>query len=503
MKVKLLKSFSKLVAVITLSAVVLVLKSGGTSAATYNVAAGSDGLNGGDLICTLSEAISNIDNGGNLYSDCGAPSGSDVISLPNQPINLTADLPASSRPYSVIGQGKDVSIINGAGYSAMFRISMGTESSSNSINFRDFTAKNISRGSGSVCISVSAGSASVAQILEATGLYLENCGAYGIYTSLWNSTALVDGVEISSDNTNNTVGIFPLRIGELTIKNTTIYGEAMGVHTFQGPISPGNSSAINSTINVYNSTFTNNRLALSLNASNSSNSEAAVALNLSLINNTIVGNSSTSSSGTWEGIGTSGVLWATGGNPTVNVSMKNNLLANNLFNGSLKNCYAGTSQYAVNVNVSSMNNLSDDTCSNKLGGSDFTNVSGITSTLDALSNNGGPVKTMALLIGSPAIDQGTSVTEVITDARGVVRPQNAIYDIGAYEKTVPGVEDPDPVPEDPQNPGPPGSIAATPKAPRTGKLIGALLASISIIALLVLVSKEIINGRIKVSKSER
>jgi parallel beta-helix repeat protein len=34
---------------------------------------------------------------------------------------------------------------------------------------------------------------------------------------------------------------------------------------------------------------------------------------------------------------------------------------------------------------------------------------------------------------SPAIDAGVSLTEVATDIRGTSRPQNASYDIGAFE----------------------------------------------------------------------
>ena len=63
-----------------------------------------------------------------------------------------------------------------------------------------------------------------------------------------------------------------------------------------------------------------------------------------------------------------------------------------------------------------------------------------TMVLGPLQNKGGPTSTHALLAGSPAIDTGnpsgctddTGVT-LTTDQRGVVRPQRAACDIGAFE----------------------------------------------------------------------
>jgi hypothetical protein len=50
-----------------------------------------------------------------------------------------------------------------------------------------------------------------------------------------------------------------------------------------------------------------------------------------------------------------------------------------------------------------------------------------------LHNNGGPTKTIALLAGSPAIDAADPANFPPTDQRGVIRPQGAGPDIGAYE----------------------------------------------------------------------
>ncbi len=63
--------------------------------------------------------------------------------------------------------------------------------------------------------------------------------------------------------------------------------------------------------------------------------------------------------------------------------------------------------------------------------------------LDALANYGGPTKTRALLVGSPAIDAGPAIcyadrdgdglieTAITEDQRGL--PIGPICDLGAYE----------------------------------------------------------------------
>ncbi len=53
--------------------------------------------------------------------------------------------------------------------------------------------------------------------------------------------------------------------------------------------------------------------------------------------------------------------------------------------------------------------------------------------LGALASNGGTEQTFALLPGSPAIDLLACPGTLITDARGVSRPQGTLCDAGAYE----------------------------------------------------------------------
>ena len=69
------------------------------------------------------------------------------------------------------------------------------------------------------------------------------------------------------------------------------------------------------------------------------------------------------------------------------------------------------------------------------GGSGFdaTDLLNTDPRLGPLQHNGGPTETMALLLGSPAIDAGDNTDAPPTDQRGAPRIFNGTIDIGAYE----------------------------------------------------------------------
>ncbi len=79
-------------------------------------------------------------------------------------------------------------------------------------------------------------------------------------------------------------------------------------------------------------------------------------------------------------------------------------------------------------------NLSSDASS---GLTNSTSLNNIDPRLGPLANNGGPILTMALLDGSPAIDGGDSASAPSLDQRGSVRPIGLRADIGAYEYGAP------------------------------------------------------------------
>lgn len=78
--------------------------------------------------------------------------------------------------------------------------------------------------------------------------------------------------------------------------------------------------------------------------------------------------------------------------------------------------------------------------------------------LGALTDNGGPTPTIALLPGSLAINAASNATCPVTDQRGIARPQGGTCDIGAYEFTAGFAVT---VPSVPEGAGNPFSITLT------------------------------------------
>jgi hypothetical protein len=105
------------------------------------------------------------------------------------------------------------------------------------------------------------------------------------------------------------------------------------------------------------------------------------------------------------------------------ITFKNTVIAAN--DGS--NCYNGKTWTSLGYNLDS-----GSSCNFILPG----DLQNINPKLGPLANNGGPTQTMALYVGSPAIDAGSDSGCPATDQRGVPRPQGRHCDIGAYEAVI-------------------------------------------------------------------
>ena len=106
------------------------------------------------------------------------------------------------------------------------------------------------------------------------------------------------------------------------------------------------------------------------------------------------------------------------------LNLKNSIMANSISGGDCYNYDDGTIAIASN-NLIELNGTGSNACGTPLITSD--------PNLGPLADNGGDTQTMALPPGSPAIDAGDDTTCASTDQRGVIRPQGAHCDIGAYE----------------------------------------------------------------------
>ena len=162
---------------------------------------------------------------------------------------------------------------------------------------------------------------------------------------------------------------------------------------------------------------------------------------LTIVNSTVSGNSSRSSGG---GILSSGVLTLTHTTVTNNATvgsfgggldaqagtlkLRNTIIVGNSAGntaGSTKDCRVNS---GTSVTVTGTSLIGTDDCLTQTG------IVIADPRLGPLASNGGPTKTHAILISSPAID-ALATCPVLDDQRHVARPQGAACDIGAYEFT--------------------------------------------------------------------
>ena len=116
-------------------------------------------------------------------------------------------------------------------------------------------------------------------------------------------------------------------------------------------------------------------------------------------------------SGNWSTLGTGGIH-----NDEASTTLTNTLIAKGK---SGANCEGVTNGDF---------NLSDDNSCRFGVGHDNVNL-----LLGPLANNGGDTKTHLPQTGGPAIDNGTIISSLLTDQRGVHRPQGTGFDVGAVE----------------------------------------------------------------------
>jgi hypothetical protein len=232
----------------------------------------------------------------------------------------------------------------------------------------------------------------------------------------------------------------------LNINNSTISGNLAanyggginnnGTLTVNNSILGNNIASNNAGGGIYNDvgTLTINASTLSGNSSLNGGGIYTIRGTVIITNSTFSGNSAEPSNGSGGGIASSSPGTVTITNSTVsnnsafygggiaaitNVTIRNTIIANSAAGG---DCAGALADGGHNI-------VEDNSCG-FTGGSD--------PLLGPLANNGGLTKTHALLSGSPAIDAGSNAVCAAgpvnnLDQRGLIRPQGAVCDIGAFE----------------------------------------------------------------------
>ncbi|MBI5634745.1 MAG: carboxypeptidase regulatory-like domain-containing protein [Nitrospirae bacterium] len=181
--------------------------------------------------------------------------------------------------------------------------------------------------------------------------------------------------------------------GTLTVTNSTISANAAATS--------GGGICNFGTATVTDSTFTGNTAADG--GGGISNHDT-----LTVTNSTISANTAVSGGGIYSAAGT--------------FTLSNSIVANQTSGVNCRDEYQPQSIFSTGYNLENTNSCG------------FTSTGDMQNTaplLGALASNGGLTQTMALGVGSPAIDAGLCVQA--TDQRGIVRPQGSACDIGAYE----------------------------------------------------------------------
>jgi CSLREA domain-containing protein len=240
-----------------------------------------------------------------------------------------------------------------------------------------------------------------------------------------NSTAVLDGVTVTAGNADGsgnqgTGGGIYNNDGSPTISNVTLSNNSAG----QGGGIYNNHTSTGSSPTLTNVTFDSNSASYGGGLYNLANSNA-ILTNVTFYNNhasprggAIYNNNSTP---VLTNV-TFGANTAPGGGSAIYLDYGNPIIQDSIFWGS--GLTVGNESAIISDTIVQGGCPAGVTCNNVL------NVDPL---LGPLQNNGGDTPTMALGVGSPAIDAGNDATCASTDQRGISRPQGSHCDMGAYE----------------------------------------------------------------------
>lgn len=430
-----LKSISKeLLFVLFMLALVLVLKPTTANAATLNVATGNGATNLGDSLCQIEEAITNINDQTRTVADCvetGTYGTDDTINLPNGTIDGSMMIGSGSgsgiepvvinKSVKILGQGRDSSTIRD--------LRLEFPGSGASFSLKDFAIKGeatlYSEGSESLTIDSLEvdfeGNAGYFFVDNPHNLTINNSYFHNQFTGFDDPIAMLNvggGDNDWEDNQNH-----------INITNSTFSDSSGGIML-------SGSGLTSVAANLKNNTFSNM-------THNGSGFAAAIVvyngLSDATINYTTTNNTFNDITGPLDGSGdptAMAIYERSENNGKINHTAQNDVYA--VGNGTAVNYYSELrgSSIASDITTTSLggNISSDNSFGSRLNhATDQNNITTLASFLGMLSDNGGPVPTISLLANSPAIDSGTNVSGMTTDARGVTRPQGASFDSGAYE----------------------------------------------------------------------
>jgi len=358
--------------------------------------------------CTLREAINAANASSNTADTINFQAGlTGTIMLSSGQLGITDSV-------TINGPGTNVITVSGNNASRVFAINTGI---SVGIGGVTITGGNVNESGGGI---YSAGTLTVTHAAVLNNHATSN-GSNGGGIISFGALTISDSV-ISGNTAANAAGIesnsSTLNLIRSTVSNNVADFQGGGVRFFDA----GGS--------ITNSTISGNTANSPQSAGGGVYVESAVNSTVQVTNSTIA-NNITGTAGTGGGIRT--VSFAPG---NVTTQLKNSIIANN----TLPNLASQSVGGSAVVTSQGFNLTSDDGGGFLAGIGDQINTDPL---LGPLTNNGGPTETHALLNGSPAIDKGSNAgSGVSTDQLGLMRTVNVApnpasggdeTDIGAFE----------------------------------------------------------------------
>jgi predicted outer membrane repeat protein len=432
--------------------------------------------------------------------DANANPGADMVTIPagtytltiagaDEDAGLTGDLDITQN-LTIVGDGADVTIIDGNGLDRIFDIHGGVTVNISGVTIRGGEVATGLGGGGGIR---SVGNLTLEDVIVTNNMAAHDGGGIHSTGNIMLLSSTVSGNEVTvvrhgggvyaagtASLINTTVndnashgrggGVFGEDGSTLTITNSTIRenvaaGEGGGIRgpniTIQVSTISGNTGisggGIRSTgqVTITDSTLSDNSVSLdgggamingtlnldrvTVNGNNALNRGGGLFVqgNAIVTNSTISGNSTGGlGGGIFMDQGTLRNVTITGntaGGRGGGVSATTGAIQNSLI---ALNTSAIGPDYEGTLN-SGGHNLIGDSSDATITGNTTGNIIGADPRIGPLANNGGPTFTHALRPGSPAIAAANTGAAPATDQRGVARPQGPAADIGAFEAALP------------------------------------------------------------------
>lgn len=351
--------------------------------------------------CTLRAAVQEANATPNNFACISVPANSyslTVIGTVPEDSAATGDLDIRSNMV-ILGAGAGVTLVYGWSDERVFQIDPGGSGIAAAIT--DMTIQGTAPAG---VVNDGGGISNYGTLLVERSIIQGSKATYG--GGIFNQKeAVVNNSEIRSNIAAIGGGIYT-KYGKFVVKNSTVATNTAtnmgaGINTYAG-----------SSLEVINSTLSGN-----------------IAYNLASPGTLLPGGAINAEAGTTITICSStiaGANFALGGGAAVNMISATGTITNSIIVGNTGGDCGG-------VLVSGGHNLTQYTGCGFAAAGDITSA---TPLVDALVDNGGPTRTHALLVGSPAIDAGMNAGAPETDQRGIYRPQGNAVDIGAFEYQV-------------------------------------------------------------------